>query len=49
MLLFFGGFAAMLPSVVPFQRVGLGRQSQAQVTADGVAVHVDNAGIEFVP
>lgn len=47
MLLFFGGFAAMLLSVLPFQRVSLGRLSQAHVTADGSAVHVSNPSPEF--
>ena len=47
MLLFFGGFAAMLLSVLPFQRVSLGRLSLAYVTADGSAVHVSNPSPEF--
>jgi hypothetical protein len=47
MLLFFAGFAAMLLSVVPFQRVGLGRLSKAQVSADGSTVHVTGPSSEF--
>jgi hypothetical protein len=47
MLLFFGGFAAILLSVLPFQRVSLGRLSQAHVTTDGAAVHVSNPSLEF--
>jgi hypothetical protein len=47
MLLFFGGFAAMLLSVLPFQRVSLGRLAQAHVTDDGAAVQVTGASREF--
>jgi hypothetical protein len=48
MLLFFGGFAAMLLSVLPFQRVSLGRLSQAHVTDDGAAVQLTNPSREFI-
>ncbi|MGK5681325.1 hypothetical protein [Actinoplanes sp. URMC 104] len=46
--LFFGGLALLLLSVVPFQRVSLGRLTQAHVTDDGQAVHVTNPKPEFV-
>jgi hypothetical protein len=46
--LFFAGFALVLASVVPFQRVSLGRLTQASVTGDGRAVHVSDPKPGFV-
>jgi len=41
------GFAAILVSPVPFSAASLPKVAQAQATADGSAVHVHNASLEF--
>lgn len=46
-VLFLGGLAAMLLSVIPFQQASLGRLARAQVTHDGAAVHVTNPSPAF--